>query len=281
MRPFAPIALFSLLLLLGGCAGTTNLQEVRAFAGESAKLGGYADLSARFRDTYKREQPYLSPEAEQLARDDAARARDAYDDFMKIQKTVVAYMQTLALLAGADGFDLSPQVDAMGAALKASPEFGLDKRHVAAYTGLGRLLARALTMGAQGRAVETMVKEGDADLQLLIDAMITLTRYYEKAHDNEKKIVLGLFETAIPFANKPQDRLLAVLAKAHQQSKANEYRLVERRIALARQGLSKIALGHQKLREQIDTVSSEQTRAMLRAVWRDLRDIRTGLLADA
>ncbi|MDB5916326.1 MAG: hypothetical protein JWR40_560, partial [Massilia sp.] len=47
-------------LLLGGCATTNiSLQEVREFADQSAKLGGYSELSTRFRDTYAREQLYL------------------------------------------------------------------------------------------------------------------------------------------------------------------------------------------------------------------------------
>ena len=45
--------LFVLNLVLAGCASTgpVSLVEVREFADASAKLGGYGELSRRYRDT--------------------------------------------------------------------------------------------------------------------------------------------------------------------------------------------------------------------------------------
>jgi hypothetical protein len=70
--------------LLGGCASTSqvSLTEVRAFADASASLGGYTELSRRYRDTYQREQPYLSASADKLARATDARRNAAYNDFV-------------------------------------------------------------------------------------------------------------------------------------------------------------------------------------------------------
>src|SRR5690349_2115828 len=71
-------------LLLAGCASTggpVSLQEVREFADASARLGGYAELARRYRDTYEREQPYLSPVTDKLARENDAKRRAVYDDF--------------------------------------------------------------------------------------------------------------------------------------------------------------------------------------------------------
>jgi hypothetical protein len=68
-----------------------------------------------------------------------------------------------------------------------------------------------------------MIREGDADLQMLLDGMIELVRYYKKTNENERNTVLGFFETEIPFADPPKDRLLVVLARAHLQSKESEY----------------------------------------------------------
>ena len=46
------------LALTMGLFGCTNLKEVQDFAGQSAKLSGYTELTTRFRDTYYREQPF-------------------------------------------------------------------------------------------------------------------------------------------------------------------------------------------------------------------------------
>lgn len=274
----AALAALAAGLLLGGCASTNvSLQEVREFADASARLGGYAELSTRYRDTYKREQPYLTPAADKIAKETDARRRAVYDDFVSVQKSVVLYMQTLSMLAGDARFDLTPQIDDLGNGLKANAESGLQQRHVKAYTGLTRLLTRVVASGYQGRSVETMVRDGDADLQVLIEAMISLTRLYGKTNDNEKKTILGIFDVEVPFAVRPQDRMLVTLAKVHYMDKVKEYRLLDRRYELAMQGLTKVSLGHQKLRENLGNLSGSEVRRNLQNYIRDLRLIREGM----
>lgn len=278
LRRYSAFAALAAFLLLGGCAGThVSLAEVRDFAGASAKLGGYAELSKRYRDTYVRERPYLTPAADKIARENDAKRRAVYEDFISVQKTVVLYMQTLALLAGEDRFDLTPQLDDLGNGLKANAESALEQRHVAAYTGLTRLLTRAIASGYQGRSVETMVRDGDADLQTLIGAMISLTHLYAKTNENEKKSILGIFDIEIPYASRPNDRMLVTLAKVHYLDKSREYNLIDKRYALALQGLTKVSLGHQKLRENLHNVSGEELKRTLSNYGRDLRMIRDAL----
>lgn len=276
-------ALFALCtsLLLGGCATThVSLQEVREFADQSAKLGGYSELSTRFRDTYAREQLYLSPAAERIGKETDAKRRAVYEDFISAQKAVVLYMQTLSLLAGEGRYDLSTKLDDLGNGIKANADAGLDQRHVTAYIGMTRLLTRAIASGYQGRSVATMVRDGDRDLQTLLDAMLTLTRYYAKTNENEKKTILGIFDIEIPFANKPQDRMLVTLAKVHYLNKSAEYKILDKRYALAAQGLTKVSLGHQKLRENLSELHGEEIRKILASYVRDLLVIRSGLSGD-
>ncbi len=282
-RSLAALALLGAGLLLGGCASTggpVSLTEVREFADASARLGGYAELSRRYRDTYEREQPYLPAGADKLARENDARRRAVYDDFVSVQKAVVLYMQTLSLLAGDARYDLSERIDDLGNGLKANTDSGLQQRHIAAYTGLTRLLTRVIASGYQNRSVETMVRDGDADVQTLLEAMISLTRLYYKTNENEKKTVLGIFDVELPFNNKSSDRMLVTLAKVHYMNKSSEYKLIDRRYDLALQGLTKVALGHQKLRENLHRLSEADVRRMLGNYGRDLRMIRENLSGD-
>lgn len=267
------------LLLVAGCAtqGSPSLQEVRGFADASARIGGYGELSRRYRDTFQREQPYLSPAAERVARDNDARRRAVYDDAVAIQKTLVLYMQTLSLLAGDERYDLSARIDDLSDGLKANAESGLQPRHIAAYTGMSRLLTRVIASGYQNRSVDTMVRDGDADVQLLLEAMTSLTRLYRKTNENEKKTVLGIFNVEIPLSNRNTDRMLVTLAKVHLQDKTAEYKLIDRRYDLALQGLTKVALGHQKMRENMHRLSDAEVRHALANYGRDLLAIRDGL----
>jgi hypothetical protein len=281
IRPYWHRALLILLaaLLLGGCAttGQVSLAEVRQFADASARLGGYAELSKRYRDTYEREQPYLSPAADRIAKENDARRKAVYEDFISIQKSLVLYMQTLSVLAGDTRYDLSAQLDDLGNGLKANAESGLQQRHIAAYTGLTRLLTRVIASGYQNRSVETMVRDGDADVQVLLDAMIALTRLYAKTNENEKKTILGIFDVEIPFSTRNSDRMLVTLAKVHYLSKSTEYKLIDKRYDLALQGLNKVALGHQKMRDNLHKLSGEEMRKLLTAYGRELRVLRDAL----
>jgi hypothetical protein len=279
-RLFPRLMLFG-ALLLSSCAttnsGQVSLQEVREFADASARLGGYAELARRYRDTYEREQPYLSPAADKLAKENDAKRRAVFEDFVAIQKTLVLYMQTLSLLAGDSRYDLSARIDDLGNGLKANTESGLQQRHITAYTGMTRLLTRVIASSYQNRSVETMVRDGDADVQVLLDAMIQLTRLYYKTNENEKKTILGIFDVEIPFSTRNSDRMLVTLAKVHYMNKATEYKLIDRRYELALQGLTKVALGHQKMRENLGKLSSDEVRRLLTNYGRDLRTIRDGL----
>jgi hypothetical protein len=281
IRPYWHRALLILLaaLLLGGCAttGPVSLAEVRAFADASARLGGYTELSKRYRDTYEREQPYLSPAADRIAKENDARRKAVYDDFMSIQKSLVLYMQTLSVLAGDARYDLSPQLDDLGNGLKANAESGLQQRHIVAYTGLTRLLTRVIASGYQNRSVETMVRDGDADVQVLLEAMIALTRLYAKTNENEKKTILGIFDVEIPFSTRNSDRMLVTLAKVHYLNKATEYKLIDKRYDLALQGLTKVAQGHQKMRENLHNLSGDEMRKLIGTYARDLRTLRDAL----
>lgn len=273
------ILLLAAGLLLAGCAttGQVSLTEVREFADASARLGGYAELSKRYRDTYEREQPYLSPAADRIAKENDVRRKAVYEDFVSIQKSLVLYMQTLSVLAGDARYDLSAQLDDLGNGLKANAESGLQQRQISAYTGLTRLLTRVIASGYQNRSVETMVRDGDADVQVLLDAMISLTRLYAKTNENEKKTILGIFDVEIPFSTKNSDRMLVTLAKVHYLSKSTEYKLLDKRYDLALQGLTKVAQGHQKMRENLHNLSAPDVRRLLSGYGHDLVALRDAM----
>jgi hypothetical protein len=271
--------LLLLLVLLQGCSATgpVSLAHVRDFADASTRLGAYGELSNRFRDTYQREAPYLTPAADRIARESDAKRKAAYSDFVASQKALTLYMQTLAALAGEGSYDLTAQLDELGSGLQANTSSGLEQRHITAYTGLTRLVTRVIASSVQNRSVETMVRDGDEHVQVLLDGMSTLLRLYAKTHENEKRTVLGLFEVELPLSTRPQDRMLVTLARVHYMSKANEYRLIDRRFDLARDGLDKIGAGHKTMRSRLDTLRGDEVRDFLRNVVRDLRVVRDGL----
>jgi hypothetical protein len=265
---------FILVLSLAGCA---DLKAVREFGGQSARLAGYTELTIRFRDTYERERPYLTGEADRLARENDKRRQAAYEDLVSIHQTVSWYMKTLAKLAGDDTFDLSKGVGAMATGIKAWPDLGIEKTQVDAVSNLAKVAASQITSAAQQHAVRRMIREGDPPLQITIEKMVTLVRLYRETHENEKKTVLGFLDVEIPFADSPKERLLAALAVSHAQSKAAEYRLQDQKYVDTEKGLAAIAEGHRQLYEHLDDLSSEQVASMVLRLAKDIETVNDSL----
>ena len=276
MKATRMIAVLLVTLSLVGCA---NLNAVRDYADESAQLSAYTELTTRFRDTYQREQPYLFGEAERLAQDNNKKRQAAYDDLLKIHQTVTLYMQTLAQLAGDDTFDLSHEIDALSGVIKMHPELGINAQHVDAATNIAKVVTKWITSSYQKQAVRKMIEEGDPHLQKILDAMVTLVRYYRKTNENEQKTVLGFFETEIPFADPSQDKLLVALARAQLQAKTNEYRNAQLKYDEAEKGIKSIAEGHKKLLVNINKLSSDEVKAMISSLTIDIKTIRANLQA--
>lgn len=247
------IAVLGLALLLGACAGPPRqaaLPQIREFAAASAKLDAFADLTLHYRDTYTRELPYLNAAAaaQEKASDVVRRAQ--YGDFMRIQKSVVLYLETLAKLAGGQQYDLSSRVKNMVGGIKSWPDSGIDTQQAYAYTRLGQLVTGALTSTAQQTAAAAMLTDGAEPLHDLLEAMSALLRYYDKTSDNESDIVLGLFEVELPFLESSQDRLLAALVKVRYAEKKSEFSAVGRRLTLAQKQLQAIMVAHRLLLDE-------------------------------
>lgn len=273
------IRIIQTVLLTLALAGCVNFKEVRDYAGEAAKLSAYTELTTRFRDTYEREQPYLSGEAERLAKENDKKRKAAYADLIKIHQRVSLYMQTLARLAGEDTFDFTPEIGSLASGIKTHTDFGIEVKHVDAVANIAKVITKWLTSSYQEHVVRSMIKEGDADLQATLEGMMTLVRYYKETNDNERKTVLGFFEMEIPFADAPKDKLLATLARVQVQAKTAEYKNAQLRYADAEQGIRSIAEGHARLLENIDRLSHVEVKGMIGKFARDIKAMRENLQA--
>jgi len=244
--------LLAVFAMLGGCASSTpRMADVRAFAADAPKLNAYHELTERYRSAYERQQPYLAPAADLRERALDASRKQASDDFRRIDDVVQAYLQALGALAGDRRYDLRDPLKVVGTGIKAWPDTGLEDRHVNAFTGLTRLLSRAVTAPMQERAVNDLMRDASAPVQQLLDAMRKLLRLYDRSNDNEQRIVLGMLEMEIPYLDADRDRLLIALAKSHLQEKTAEYRLIGLRHTLARKNLDLIEQRHRALVESL------------------------------
>ena len=268
------IGVVVLAIWLAGCA---NLKDVKDYASESAKLTSYTELTAHFRDTYDREKPYLSTEADRIARENDKRRREAYRDLIQIQRHITSYMQTLAAVAGADSFDLSQETGALASGIKAYPEWGLDKKHVDAVANLIKVTGRWAPVYLQHKAVREMVKEADEPVQTSLEGLLALLHFYRETHENEQKTVLGFYEVEMLYADTPEEKLVLTLAREQVRAKKQEYAEIERKYTSLERGIKDIAEGHRQLASKIDKIKSSELNAAIGQLAKDIKIVRESL----
>lgn len=255
---------------LAGCA---NLQPVRDFANASAELSSYTQLTDRFNTTYERERLYLSGPVDTRAQTNDKKRKAAYADLVRVHQTASLYMQTLAKLAGEDTYDLSGEIKGISGGIKAHPDFGVSAAHVDAVANITTLVTKWAMAGLQEKAVKEMVREGDASFQLLLAGMQDLVRLYSKTNENEKKRVLGFFEVELLYADTPKDRLLATLARVHENAKRREYEQAQSLYLSAEKGLQKVADGHKELVKHLDDLSGSDLQKSLKVLTKDIKNL--------
>ena len=274
MKRMVPI--LGIAILLSACV---QLKEVRDFAAESAKFSDYTELTTRFRDTFERELPYLDDEnIINEAKTDKGR-KQVYPDLLKIHDRVSLYLKTLATLAGDDRFNVSKPIGAVEEGINANSNFGIEPKHVNAYAELGNIVARWLTSAYQQNAVREMVREGNEHLQVSLEGMAGLVRLYKKTYIQERKIVFGVFDIELPFHDKPQDRLLRVLTRAHLQTKEREYKAAEAKYDDAEKGISKISEGHAALSKDIHNIDTPELKSFIESMAKDIKAVREHIQA--
>lgn len=255
-------------LYLTGCA---NLQPVRDFANASAELSGYTQLTERFNTTYERERLYIAGPVDLKAQANDSKRKAAHQDLLTVHKTATLYMQTLAKLAGEDTYDLSGEIRSIATGIKSHPDFGITSAQVDAVANLSTLLTKWVTSGVQEKAVKEMVREGDASFQTLLEGMGHLVRLYAKTNENEKRTVLGFFEIELLYADTPKDKLLATLARVHEDTKRKEYEQAQLMYLNAEKGIRKVSEGHKELLKHLDDLSGDDLKATLKILTKDIK----------
>jgi hypothetical protein len=248
-------------LLLAACA--TPPDGVGQFASASARLAADTTLAARFRDTYEREQPYLSKQLEPAAKAADRKRRAAYDDLAGVHRLLAAYMTALARMAGTQPRDFGAAAGALTEAGASLPGSGLTLKHADAYGRVAASLARALAAHYRQGLLKNMVKDNEADVQTLLAGLRDLVELYRKTHENERRTVLGMLDTELAYAGAARDRLLLILGRSHLADKSAEYRAAARKYTQYTRALEAIALGHRTLAEQIDRLDQPALQAML------------------
>lgn len=266
-----PLLLSLVLALLAGCASTARVEPARQFAAEASRDDSFSELTRRYRDTYRRELPYLDAAAAKSAQEGDRLRQASSADFLRLQQALLLYFHTLERLAGSDAYDVSAHVDTLSTQLQAWPDAGLDTTRIDAYGQLLHLIAVQAGAAARDAALTDTVIRADAPVQTLLAAMADLLRHYAVTDEQERKIVLGLFEINLPTIKGGRDRLLAALARVAYQDRRDDYARSSLRLKLDGEHLANIAAAHARLAAWLRQPGSEQARAAVLQANRQMR----------
>lgn len=264
--------------LLGACS---NMQEVRDFSSESARLAGYTGVVDYTLGGYGRSEAYLLPDIRESEKKADAARQGVRDSWLGLHKITSAYMTTLARLAGADTFSIDASVGKLGTSIKESPAMGLNGETVDAYGNLVHIVSKWMLSGVQQQAVKKFIREGGGDFEQVVTGMGDVVRILRKIHDNEKKTVLHSLEVMIATTrDTPENYLILALARDRLNEKRAFYARNEALYETAAKGIQAVRDGHHTLYENLDRLDAREVLDRLKKFRQDIESVR-GTLAQA
>jgi hypothetical protein len=291
--------------MLSGCA---NLSAVREFTATSVQLTGYQDVTQRYVTSATRVKTEI-PEDPLFDRDRAAvRKAEAEmtaqkESLLKLHNAVTGYMAALAKLAGDDAYDISPQIDKVTGAIVAAPSLGLNAQHVQAFGGIAAKVSSWLLAAKQAKGVKSLVVEHGDSMDVLLDAMATVTtamrveldnergrlKSYHDAHlstylvpvglerplvgnvadpaqyERDRRTMLRRNQAVVAWANRGYEPLLAEQDRAIRAAKS------------AIDGIQIVRNGHDDMRKNVDHLTKDDVTKLLKKASAELRVVRAEL----
>jgi hypothetical protein len=301
---------FAVLVAAVALSACANLKAVRDFAGSSAQLTGYTDVSERYLSSQERI-------AAEIPRDkdfDADRAQVAQlkpkvdaqrDSILKLHNVATGYMAALARLAGDESFNISKQIDEVTGAIVAAPELGLSAEHVSAFGNIAKTVTSWALAARQAKEVKSMVGQYGDSMDKLLEAMEFITDAMRIQLMNERgkiRIYLSVYEGAYTRDVGVEGQAPASLSGgALERYNAERVIVLQRRdvtllqlkrehaVLLKREqdavdsasqavdGIRVVRAGHAEMRKNVNNLSSEDVMALLAKAADDLKSIRENL----
>ena len=283
--------LVALVVLTASATGCANLEAVRDFAGSSAKLTSYKDVTLRYVDSSNRrlleipDTDIFAAEAASIKETSADMKRQK-DDLLKLHNAATGYMAALASLAGDETFDISGDIDKVVGSIAAIPKLGITEAHAKAFSGIAQKVVSWILAAKQSNDVRTMVKTYGADMDQVLEAMELAAKNYVGVLSNEASSIHSYQEarqaawapTAEEKAQVNSRRLLVVsLADRSARMIAKESADAVEAAKGAGKGVTTVRDGHKEMLKNVDRLEAKDVVALLKKAAADLKEIRANL----
>jgi hypothetical protein len=250
-----------------------DLQAVREFADEASSLKGYRDLTERYGRSAAEALPYTFGQEQTLAvKNDSLRRAD-YQALLKLHDCVTLYYKTMAHLASLDPKETVSGIDDLAGRVGNIPSLGLDSTKVAAYASIVKIMGRWAVAEKQERAIKNLIREGNAPVLALLNAMSVIIDHYEAVDSLEHHSIMTYLNSLIMIAEK-NNHLLATLARKDQSFMAASYSDARPRYNQAREEIRRLIDGQQLMAGSIEKFSDKEAKKKIQSLVEDIKKLK-------
>lgn len=268
----------AVLALSSGCA---NLKAVRAFAENSASVAEYTKLVNYYTASLAARQKYQPPST-QAELEALGRAREKQREALLARhKIIKTYMDALGQLAADQTVDFDQKVGGLGSALQKKQI--LKAQEAAAFSALGKLIARAAADGWRQWKIKELIAEANPPLQAVIASLKGIVeRNYASALKTQAEAIAGYYGGIVLEAQRGggggaayQPGITALKELQDQKLQVVHIRL--REVTVYSQALGKIAAGHQELFDHRNNLEVKEVMEQMIVYARYLNEARNAL----
>jgi len=268
-------AVLAIALILTGCA---NLGAIQEFGRMSADGASYTRLTNDYVQSPEVRKAYTF-RADTAQRDNLTRVAEERKkqsaELAIYHKSISAYMNALADLAGDETPSFDPELDAMVDA--AAEARYLTEEKAEAVRALGKALTNALASAYQQRELKQVIENANGPLQKVIASMTVVMEGFAESLDTQHTAFVSYHQTLIGMGEEKgkdgtmREPVAAQMAYANLELGKPAYAARARAIPKYIETLQKIAAAHQSLYDNRNRISCKEVLSQLAKQTRQIR----------
>ena len=260
---FARLVAALSFITLAGCANMAAIQE---FGKLSADAAGYTKLADEYASSPTRNQQYTFA-AEKAARDtmvrQAAERRAQVERLRLLQKTLAAYMSTVADLAGDEVTSYDTEIGSLTDAAVAQNY--ISDNDAKAVKSILSIIASAATDFYRQRKLREVVEVANAPLQQVVQSMVGIDKAYVESLKTEQDVVVSYYRNMEMKARDDKQSALAEQFFSTGQVKQVEFTDRVAAVNSYSNTLETIGKAHADLYANRDKISDKEVQRQVRA----------------
>ena len=247
-----------------GCA---NLAAIREFASTSADSAAYTRLVTEYVESPTREKRYQPAKFHADLDRRLAERKGQQHQLLLRHRLIQEYMEALAQLAADDAVIYDKEIHALGKTAREA-KF-IDAKEAEAFSGVTRLLLRAVADGWRRRQLSQLIEDSNRHFQTVVKSLKDIVeRGFAGDAANEREAINRYYDTLVL---ESRDKAGIASLREWQELRLATVAAREEAIVAYVKILDKIGQGHQRLYEERKALSAKTLLAEMQGYSKDMK----------